>query len=167
MRWLQSLTVTLLVTSGCELEIGGAALEASGDLCSRACEERSETGCVTNSDDCASTCRVAQDAGICRDELDAHLACQATASHLHCGRAPNGADCDDEGVALEHCLSDHGVGQPPPDCYDDSCWWACYPVGQMLCTPGQRYDCECPSGGLGRSTCSADGCFRSPCECAE
>ncbi len=135
------------------------------DLCALACESRSEAGCLTDVAACADTCSLARVAGYCAEELDARLVCQASAPDLRCGRVPTGGPCDDEGVALERCLSLHSVGNQPPDCYGKECSWQCGPIGKQLCTPDQSSLCECPSGASGTRTCSSDGCFWSPCDC--
>ncbi len=138
---------------------------AAGALCAQACDRRLEAGCVADVAACIATCTIAREAAACTHELEANLTCLVEADHLHCGRPPNGSECDGTGVALEHCLTEHAIGTSPPDCYGKACSWVCDPIGKQLCTPDQIYDCNCPSGAPGETRCSADGCFLLPCAC--
>lgn len=117
MHWLCTFASALaLGTLSCGLE--QSALEESsqsGDLCERACQRRVETGCAAALEPCADTCQIARAEGYCTEELDANLECVAETDDLRCGRAPNGGACDEQGVALEHCVATHTVGDAPLD----------------------------------------------------
>jgi hypothetical protein len=173
MSWLRSLAVLLVLgatTVCCASDAPGTPAPGSsrdGDLCSSACAERVERGCVVDPAACTQTCLAARTAGYCSAELDAHLTCVVGAADLHCGRAPNGGSCDGEAVALEHCIAEHAVDDTPPDCYGNACTWQCGPIGKQLCAPGKAYLCECPSGASGEQRCAHDGCFWLPCSCSE
>lgn len=171
MPWLRGLPLAVALTVSslrCSPEPEPAAIAATpaGALCALACERRHEAGCVADVATCTATCEIARGAEACAVELEAALTCQVDADHLHCGRPPTGSECDDVGVALEHCLTNHAIGTTPPDCYGKECTWVCEPIGKQLCTPSQLYDCTCPSGAPGEARCSTDGCFLMPCACA-
>lgn len=159
------LTAAALRCAGDPDHDGERGAVPSGDLCSSACRQRANAGCVADEATCTQTCEIARAVGYCGAELEAKLTCLVGADHLHCGRPPTGSPCDDVELALERCLSTHSVGDTPPDCTGNDCTWVCDPIGTRLCRPGAEYDCECPSGAQGQARCTDDGCLLQPCQC--